>query len=142
MPQGSCYCLRLPPVGPTNQRPAFWVKMGESGIAVYLYTLNLPSLQFFSVWSSLVKPLRVRLRKVGGTYKVEKSHRWRHHRTHAAKLRASVTASSIERISKKNAELQPPPSARVVCRTSVETVRGCCHQSYLMTVQLRMESVD
>ena len=57
MPQGSCYCLRLPPVGPTNQRPAFWVKMGESGIAVYLYTLNLPSLQFFSVWSSLVKPL-------------------------------------------------------------------------------------
>ena len=47
MPLGSCYCLRLPPVGPTNQRPVFWVKMGESGIAVYLYTLNLPSLQFF-----------------------------------------------------------------------------------------------
>ena len=59
VPQGSCYCLRLPPVGPTNQRPAFWVKLGESGIAIYLYTLNLPSLQFFSVWSSLVKPLRV-----------------------------------------------------------------------------------
>ena len=28
VPQGSCYCLRLPPVGPTNQRPAFWRKIG------------------------------------------------------------------------------------------------------------------
>ena len=34
--------------------------MDKSGIAVILYTLNLPSLKFFSVWSSIVKPLRVR----------------------------------------------------------------------------------
>ena len=58
VPQGSCYCLRLPPVEPTNQRLGFWGVFGDSGIAVTFYTLNLPSLQIFSVWSSLVKPLR------------------------------------------------------------------------------------
>ena len=36
----------------------FGWNLDESGIAVTFYTLNLPSLQIFSIWSSLVKPLR------------------------------------------------------------------------------------
>ena len=64
-----------------------------------------------------------RLRKVRGTYTVEKSHRWRYHRIQAAKLRAPVTAPSIGRIKQKERKLQPPPSARVVSHTSV-AVRG------------------
>ena len=70
-------------------------------------------------------------RKVRGTYTVEKSHRWRYHRAHAAKLRAIVTAPSIGRIKQKKAKLQPPPSARVVSHTSVD--------GYLMVLQHRVE---
>ena len=60
VPQGSCYCLWLPPVGPTNQRPAFLGELSESGIAVILYHTKPAITSNVSDESSRVKPLRVK----------------------------------------------------------------------------------
>ena len=58
MPQWSCYCLRLPPVGPTNQRLGFWGVFGDNGIDSTLHhtkppiTSNFFCLELYSKASS------------------------------------------------------------------------------------------
>ena len=86
--------------------------MDESGIAVYLYTLNLPSLHFFSVWSSIVKPLRTDLTKMTQTLIPKQPH--------LVYFALSYRLEVLVRFPRRRSEME---GGRVVPRSSVEQIK-------------------